>query len=354
MTEPTSGTTRQTSISQVGVVVIGRNEGERLQRCLKSLRNNSVQRLLYVDSGSTDNSVQFAQSLGYDTLILDTSKPFTMARGRNTGFHEFLHRYPDTAYVQFVDGDCEVEPDWIATAITALDSELKVAAVAGRRRERFPGNSIYNHLADVEWNQPPGLVKATGGDLMIRTDAFLQSGGFNDAMIAGEEAEMYTRVRAHGWLVRRLDEPMTIHDAAMTRFSQWWRRTRRTGHAYAESVALHGGAPEYLHTREVIRIILWAAIIPALFIASLVLAAIHHPAWLALSTTIIAMHIIMWLRIAHGMQAQHGKPLYTYATFIILGKYPECLGILTYILNRIRGKATPLIEYHRPPVEPTS
>ena len=39
-----------------GAVVIGRNEGVRLRRCLLSLRAG-VDYVVYVDSGSTDNSL---------------------------------------------------------------------------------------------------------------------------------------------------------------------------------------------------------------------------------------------------------------------------------------------------------
>ncbi len=63
---------------QVGVIVIGRNEGERLKRCLNSLRHDCPV-MVYVDSGSTDGSVEFAESIGVKVVRLDLSTPFTMA-----------------------------------------------------------------------------------------------------------------------------------------------------------------------------------------------------------------------------------------------------------------------------------
>ena len=74
---------------ELGVVVIGRNEGQRLARCLQSQaeRTDSV---VYVDSGSTDGSVALAQSLGVQVLALDPRTPFTAARARNEGFAALL------------------------------------------------------------------------------------------------------------------------------------------------------------------------------------------------------------------------------------------------------------------------
>ncbi|HTV21572.1 MAG TPA: glycosyltransferase family A protein, partial [Polyangiaceae bacterium] len=142
----------------VGVVVIGRNEGERLKRCLRSLLEQGAGPIVYVDSGSVDDSVAFSCSLGVIVVNLDTSIPFTMARGRNAGFQELSRRFPSLRWVQFVDGDCEVRPGWIARARETIQARPDVAAVCGRRRERHPDASIYNRLADMEWNAPTGEV----------------------------------------------------------------------------------------------------------------------------------------------------------------------------------------------------
>ena len=69
----------------IGVVVIGRNEGQRLERCLRSLAQGA-DKVMYVDSGSTDGSLQLAANLGVEVLALDMSTPFTAARARNEGF----------------------------------------------------------------------------------------------------------------------------------------------------------------------------------------------------------------------------------------------------------------------------
>ncbi len=142
----------------VGIVVIGRNEGERLKRCLESVRGSAVQ-TVYVDSGSTDESVAFARSLGVLVLELDLSTPFTAARARNAGFERLLKASPSLDHVFFVDGDCEVASGWVEKASRFLVSHPDVAVVFGRRREQYPERSVYNRLCDIEWDTPIGAAK---------------------------------------------------------------------------------------------------------------------------------------------------------------------------------------------------
>src|SRR5207249_590682 len=106
----------------VGVVAIGRNEGERLGVCLASALRDCAH-VVYVDSGSTDGSVALARDLGAQVLELDLSIPFTAARARNAGFDKLLHIAPDVEFVQFVDGDCEIVENWISCAMFEMTSD---------------------------------------------------------------------------------------------------------------------------------------------------------------------------------------------------------------------------------------
>src|SRR5438270_7605806 len=85
---------------RVGVVAIGRNEGERLRACLVSARRDCAA-VVYVDSGSSDDSVALARPLGVHVVELDLSTPFTAARARNEGFARLQQVEPDRDFVQF-------------------------------------------------------------------------------------------------------------------------------------------------------------------------------------------------------------------------------------------------------------
>jgi GT2 family glycosyltransferase len=323
-------------MSRVSVVIIGRNEGSRLVRCLAALKTQLAQ-LVYVDSGSTDDSVKAANNAGADVVALDMTVPFTAARARNEGFERMSMLYPQAVYVQFVDGDCEVSPGWLNSAVNFLDANPGVAAVCGRRRERFPEKTVYNMLCDMEWDSPIGEAKACGGDVLMRADAFLNVHGFRPDLIAGEEPELCVRLRAAGWKIWRLDQEMTMHDAAITRFGQWWKRARRCGYAYAEGAHLHGEPPERHRVAESWRVWLWGLVIPVAAIS----AVLFLGAW---GLALLLIYPLQFIRLA--MRGTHSaKNNWWHALFLVLGKFPEAIGQLNFLYNRLAGKTARLIEY---------
>lgn len=318
-----------------GAVAIGRNEGDRLKRCLASLP--AAGRVVYVDSGSRDGSVQRARDHGADVVELDMATPFTAARARNAGFRRLQEIAPDLHYVQFVDGDCELNRQWPEQAIGYLDANPDVAAVCGRRRERFPEISIYNWLCDVEWNVPPGEVRAFGGDVLIRRTALEKVGGYRDDLIAGEEPELAVRLRAAGWRIWRLPSEMTLHDAAMTYFGQWWRRAVRAGYAFAQGAHLHGAPPERHWVWESRRAWLWGVWLPL--------------GCLAASVLLWPWGVTMWLIYPLQVLRQtirNSGPLpdrATIAYFQVLARFPEGIGQLKFLRDRLFGAQAGVVEY---------
>jgi GT2 family glycosyltransferase len=334
----------------IGVVAIGRNEGERLRACLLSARRDCTS-VVYVDSGSTDGSVALAGSMGVEVVELDLSRPFTAARARNEGFARLLQIAPAVDAVQFVDGDCEIVQGWIATAATALADDPQAAVICGRRRERYPRASIYNLLCDMEWNTPVGIALACGGDALIRVTAFQQVNGYDGTVIAGEEPEMCVRLRHAGWTIHRIDAEMTLHDAAMTRLGQWWKRNIRNGHAYAQANAMHGQPPERFREREVRSIEVWAAV-PVLvtLIATGILAAIAPPGavWLAaLGMLPLLLYPLLALKVARS-RARRGDSMadaLLYGVSVTIGKFPQWSGVRRFRAAQKAGVRTELIEY---------
>ncbi|MEM9435400.1 MAG: glycosyltransferase [Pseudomonadota bacterium] len=314
----------------IDAVVIGRNEGPRLVRCLGSLTGR-VARLVYVDSGSTDQSLDVASAAGAEIVELDLDHPFTAARARNAGVDR-LRQGARAPLLQFVDGDCELREGWLATAAAALTADPGLAVVCGRRRERHPQATLWNRLIDAEWDTPVGPARACGGDSMMRAEAFDAVGGFDPNLIAGEEPELCVRLRAVGWRVERLDAEMTLHDAAMTEMRQWWVRTRRAGFAYAEGAEMHGAPPERHKVAEMRRALIWGAGVP---LSALAGCALIGPWALLILLAWPAQVLRLRLR---GLDA-------TLAFFLTLGKLPEALGILSFHRRRLLGGERRLIEY---------
>lgn len=318
-------------------MAIGRNEGQRLRRCLESA-TAQINEVVYVDSGSSDGSLELAAQLGARVVALDLTQPFTAARARNAGAAFAAEGTHHVRYIQFVDGDCELMNGWLAHAREFLESQPDVVAVCGRRRERFPELSVYNRLCDLEWDTPIGQAQAFGGDVMIRAAAFQKVCGYRSDLIAGEDPELAIRLRQAGGQVWRINVDMTLHDAAMTRFSQWWRRSVRAGYAYALGASIHGASPERHWVRESRRSLTWGFLIPALGLVGALMGYFY------VAFAVIFIFLIQWLRLF--TQGRGDRRLrQAGATFLIVGKFAEFTGQIRFLWHRLVRQQSRLIEY---------
>jgi GT2 family glycosyltransferase len=330
--------------TDVAIVVIGRNEGPRL---LRSLASTQGWRSVYVDSGSIDGSAEAARRIGISVIELSAERGFSAARGRNAGI-DLLLADPAIRYLQMLDGDSALEPGWIALATDRLDREPELGALFGRLREREPDASIYGWMFDREWDVPAGPAPVFGGSVLLRVEAIRHAGGYQDDMIAGEDPDFALRLRMAGWQIACIDAPMAVHDGDMVRFRQWWRRTMRAGHAFAELVDRHPGSTLHDYGRSRARILFWAGLLPLAAVASLFAAILLDPRAIAGTLLVLALLALNLVRIAvrearrHGMR--RGVP---FALFLTLGKYAEMVGLLSYWRNRRRRRAPTLIEYKR-------
>ncbi|MCQ8184338.1 glycosyltransferase family 2 protein [Parvularcula maris] len=316
----------------LGVVVIGRNEGERLRACLRSLPSGCP--VVYVDSGSSDGSVELARGEGAAAVELTTDKPFSAARGRNEGFAYFREHHPELTFVQFIDGDCVLLDGWVESGLAALGSNPKLAAVAGLRKERHPEASWYNELCAIEWNTPVGRANAVGGDAIYRVSAFEEVGGFDPMMMAGEEPELCLRLRRQGHEIERLDADMTLHDADIHSFSAWWKRAVRSGYAYTLGALKHGR--EGYRVKEVIRSLVWGAGLPLLALAALLMGL-----W-PLTLIVLALYGAKWLRLRRRFKTA-GLPATRLASYLMLANIAEVRGIAQALTEGRSGRR--IIEY---------
>jgi GT2 family glycosyltransferase len=300
--------------------------------------------IVYVDSGSSDGSATWARAKGFDVLELDVARPLSAARARNEGFDHIRSLNGDLQYVQFVDGDCEMHPEWIEHGLCAMSAHPGVGIVCGKVIERNPDTSVYNLLCSLEWQKQPGYISACGGIFMTRVEVFRSVGGFRNDVMAAEDDELCLRVRRAGWKILAVDEQMVLHDSAITRFSQWWTRARRAGMAYAQGAALHGSSPERHFVRECKSIWFWGLGVPA---ATLTLtgptsglslfALLAYP---ALATKIY--------RAARKRGWSHNEA-WIYAYFTVIGKYPALLGVMQFhYRTRWQKRAATLIEHKGP------
>jgi GT2 family glycosyltransferase len=325
--------------NRVGIVVIGRNEGDRLKRCLRAAFSQ-CDIVVYVDSGSSDDSVTYAESRGADVVRLDTGRGFSAARARNEGFHQLIRNHNEIEFVQFIDGDCEMSQGWLLFARAYLERNESCAIVAGRMYEQHKDYSIYNRLCDFEWNTEVGEAKACGGVFMIRRKAFQNVGGFNPEVVAGEEPELCYRLRRSNWSISRLDASMNLHDAHITRFSQWLKRQLRCGYSYTQVFSLQRRDKNPPFRREILSTWSWAFVLPCIV---LILSTIVSWYFLAL----LCLYAYQQLKIAVNAKKRIGswKQSLIYGFFIVIAKWPNLAGQLLFMKRNFVDKRHSIIEY---------
>ncbi len=316
-------------------IVIGRNEGDRLITCLQSLKSEGVE-IVYVDSQSLDNSVLHAREAGALVVELTNEQPVNAARARQAGFNalQAMDNLPE--FIQFLDGDCTVVPGWFCAGEAALREDPNLGLVTGWRVELHPERSVYNALCEFEWHRPAGEISVCGGDMMVRSSIFAQVGGFDSDLIACEDFDFCLRLGKAGAKLKRLPVNMTMHDANMTQFGQWWRRSVRAGHGNADVGARHPIA----FRRELTRAWVYGGLLPLVFIMGL-----GGASWLSLS--VVAAYSVNYFRTLFGLMVNgltiRQAPLHT--ALILLSKFPNLLGMLLFYVKRARGKKMQIIEY---------
>jgi glycosyltransferase involved in cell wall biosynthesis len=318
-------------MDNIGIVVIGRNEGERLCECLKSINDGTSCPVIYVDSGSIDTSVAVARSFGAEVLELDSRQPFSAARARNEGYARLIELHPSVQFIQFVDGDCTLMTGWLDAARSALVMDSKRAAVIGHLQERNREATPYNRLCALEWHSPPGDLTnfgSFGGLSMIRVDVLRKLGGFNPNVIAGEDSEFGVRMGLAGYKVTKIDQPMATHDANITTFMQWWIRAVRAGHAIGQRSQLNGKTVLRDCVRERTSTLLWGIGLPLTVLVTLIPSN-------GLSVLLLGGYLTLYYRVRRYRRGQGDshRDASLYAKFLLLAKFANGVGLIKFYLN---------------------
>lgn len=326
---------------KIVAVVIGRNEGPRLEPSLRSVEAADLP-LVYVDSGSSDGSPDMARNLGFPVFELDPSRPFSAARGRNEGLSDALRRWPGSQYVLFLDGDCILDAGFPRAAVSAFEHSPGCAIVTGHLSERFPDASVYNRLCAIEWRSPAGPIEnmnGLGGIMAARISALHAVGGFNERAIAGEEPDLGIRLRLAGHSIVKIDQPMATHDAQILSFGQWWTRAVRGGHAIAHRYARHGRTSFRDGRRELLSDLFWGLVLP------LVILGLLWPSR-GLSLMLLGGYLLLGWRVYRHCQGTglSRSDSFLSARFILCGKFAHVAGIMRYCRNWLTGRFH-IIEY---------
>lgn len=326
----------------LSVVIIGRNEGQRLVDCIHSVQAMDYPleniEIIYVDSDSTDGSAERAETLGVKIITVHPERP-AAAVGRNAGW-----QIATAPFILFLDGDTLLHPDFVKRTLPYFD-DPQVAIVWGHRRESHPEASVYQRVIDLDWVYPHGFTEFCGGDALMRRRVLETVGGYNPTLIAGEEPEMCQRIRAQGYLIFHVDMPMTLHDLAIYHWSQYWRRAVRTGHALAEVSTLLQNTTTPLWQPESHKNWRHAIALMNLFGIGLILTLLLGTLWPFFLSMLCFLLLSVRSAVKARWKSNNWLTLLYYGLHAQFQHLPIAIGQLSYHYHHWRGKQRRLIEY---------
>lgn len=317
---------------EIGVVIIGINVASYIADCIRSvhLADYPQERIsvIYVDGGSMDDSIGIAKSFDQVTVVeLDDPHP-TPGRGRNAGWKAL-----STPYIQFMDADTIVHPDWFKRSIDRIEGQC--VAVCGHRRERYPQKNIFHVLTEMEWHYEMGPCRYFGGEVLLKRTVLEETGGFDENLVAGEDPELSYRIRQNGWEIQRLDLPMTRHDINMRHLRQYIKRAYRSGYAYAEIGLRFMRNTEKMWLKELIRVTA-KAMLPILLISGGVMVGWAGTGlFLGLIVLFRPMFSLPRLKRTYGQTWTHTL---TYAVHSACVVFPQFFGVLRYLSGKALGR----------------
>jgi GT2 family glycosyltransferase len=194
--------TGRPALSSVDIILINWNSREDTLHALESIASQVATTpeagVIVVDNGSTDGSVEAIRSRWNNVRVA--------VHERNRGFTGGIRSgvaASNADYVVFLNNDAIAEPGWLAALVAAIEaSSADVISVAGKIIDpsgtrvdfiegimTFDGHAFqrdFRRRIDEAHEPARGaeLLFACGGNMIVRREAFLQLGGFDDDYFA--------------------------------------------------------------------------------------------------------------------------------------------------------------------------
>jgi glycosyltransferase involved in cell wall biosynthesis len=320
---------------ELSVVVIGKDEGERLKRCLASVRQMTEPagglELIYVDSRSIDGSIQLAEQAGARVTILDAKRP-TAGAARNAGWH--MARAP---FILFLDGDCAVDPSFAVRALPEFN-DARTAAVFGRVTERHRETLLYDRMMEFDrFNPSPGPAPYCAGISIMRRSVLEAVDGFDPDLIACEEPDLCRRISKLDLLILRIDIPMAEHDLGMQQLSQYCRRAFRMGYGVAEVSSRYPKSQTWDGRAAGVNST-WGAMLFVLLLLSATGIAYWHSWAPAIFTIGLSTAVALAIARKNRRKTNTRATCLLFGFFWVLKQLPSLFGGMAFRIDKLRGR----------------
>jgi glycosyltransferase involved in cell wall biosynthesis len=236
------------SYPSISIVVIGLNEADNLPNTFNAILNMNYPQdkldLIYVDSGSTDNSVEIAKNYSYRVFV-EPNYP-SSGRNRNRGLLEARYEI-----VHFLDGDVEIDQDYFKN-IVSLFEEKNAQAIVGQLEAQRP-SLLYRFAQMSNISKKEGYINSTStGGTYLRTP-LLMVNGYDERIRRGQEVELGERFRKEGFKIWCTKSKLGCHNFAIKSVSELLEKDYSRGYHYAVVARLDGDGEYFRVCRAVIR-----------------------------------------------------------------------------------------------------
>lgn len=175
----------------VSVLIPAYNEEDNILKCLESIHRqtypNDRYEIIVMDNGSTDSTYSLA--LGVGCRVID-AKGLSIGGVRNIGAN-----LSNGEVLAYIDADCVAGNDWLDNGVDILYKNSEVGAVGGKCY--VPDGATWVQRA-WGWKCPEFEMREANilstGSFFVKTNVFIEVGGFNDSLTAGEDTEISRKI----------------------------------------------------------------------------------------------------------------------------------------------------------------
>ena len=223
----------------VSVVLVNYKGADDTIACLDALRSLDWPRehveVIVVDNASDDGSADRIRRAHPEATVL--------ALDRNTGFAGGCNHGVQNArgsYIAFINNDARPDPQWLAAAVAEMARAPDIGCIASKVLDwdgetidfvdaalSFYGHGFKLHVgepANGRYDEAHDVLFATGAAMVVRTDVFRSSGGFDERyFMFFEDVDFGWRLWLLGWRVRFVPQSVVFHrhHASMAKFKNW-------------------------------------------------------------------------------------------------------------------------------------
>lgn len=224
-------------MKKISIIIPAKNEGEYLDRCLKSLAGQKFPEERYevivVDNGSDDDTVSIAH--GYGVKIISLPEVQTISAVRNGGVAE-----SSGDILVFLDADCTVAKDWLVCAELYFDradvscfgsSPVIPKQATWVEKTWFLVRQSKERVFERQWQESTNMF--------VPKKYFNKVGGFNEKLSTCEDVDLSYRLLTLGKIISDANI-VAIHHRDPKNIKDFFFKEKWRGKSNYSGVLQHG------------------------------------------------------------------------------------------------------------------